>query len=249
MTDIQVLYTGPIVNRAEAIKLGLDRYFTGKPCKNGHVEQRVTKKCDCLQCNRDRNKDYRSIPENAEKAKERSKEWRSQMDPSEYYDYIKSIREKNYGSNAAYWRDYNSRNKEVRRAQSKEYYNLNVDKIKASGEIYRKENEEEIRRRKKEYYDANKEVVFAANRRRRGKLRDAEGTHTVQDVKSIYAEQDGECVYCGADLLEGYHVDHIMPLALGGSNWPDNLQCLCPTCNLRKGSKHPDDWHNEIGYT
>jgi 5-methylcytosine-specific restriction endonuclease McrA len=85
-------------------------------------------------------------------------------------------------------------------------------------------------------------------RNRDALMRNAEGTHTAQDVKSIYDGQGGDCVYCGADLSEGYHVDHIMPLVLGGSNWPNNLQCLCPTCNLRKGGKHPEDWHKEIGF-
>lgn len=99
-----------------------------------------------------------------------------------------------------------------------------------------------------EWQRQNPEKRSASERRRRGKLKNAKGTHTAQDVKDIYASQGGECVYCGADLSEGYHVDHIMPLVLGGSNWPENLQCLCPTCNLRKGPKHPDDWHKEIGF-
>jgi 5-methylcytosine-specific restriction endonuclease McrA len=35
-----------------------------------------------------------------------------------------------------------------------------------------------------------------------------------------------------------------MPLKLGGSNWPENLQLLCRTCNLRKNAKHPDVWRS-----
>lgn len=31
-------------------------------------------------------------------------------------------------------------------------------------------------------------------------------------------------------------IDHIQPLRLGGTNNPSNLQVLCTTCNLRKGS-------------
>jgi len=42
-----------IITRKEAIERGLKRYFTGKPCKNGHVEERHTKYRECMQCNRE----------------------------------------------------------------------------------------------------------------------------------------------------------------------------------------------------
>ena len=33
------------------------------------------------------------------------------------------------------------------------------------------------------------------------------------------------------------HVDHITPVARGGSDWPTDLQPLCAACNLRKGAE------------
>lgn len=39
-----------IVTRQEAFRLGITRYFTGKPCKNGHLAERDTLRGDCLQC-------------------------------------------------------------------------------------------------------------------------------------------------------------------------------------------------------
>lgn len=54
MTCIQVLYTGPVVNRLDAILNNEKYYFTGKPCKNGHIDQRKVKNWGCLSCLKDK---------------------------------------------------------------------------------------------------------------------------------------------------------------------------------------------------
>lgn len=50
--QITVHYEGPIISRAEARKLGLRHYFTGKPCKHGHIAQRFVSRWICVECNR-----------------------------------------------------------------------------------------------------------------------------------------------------------------------------------------------------
>lgn len=42
--------TQKIISRKEAIDQGLSSYFTGKPCKNGHVSERNTLSCACKEC-------------------------------------------------------------------------------------------------------------------------------------------------------------------------------------------------------
>lgn len=41
-----------IISRKDALRLGLKRYFTGKPCKHGHVCERQALKRSCLECHR-----------------------------------------------------------------------------------------------------------------------------------------------------------------------------------------------------
>ncbi len=41
-----------IVSRQEAIAQKLTRYFTGKPCKHGHIAERLICGSQCLECNR-----------------------------------------------------------------------------------------------------------------------------------------------------------------------------------------------------
>ena len=45
-----------IITRKEAMARGLIRYFTGKPCKYGHVAERQTSSNGCFECVRERNK-------------------------------------------------------------------------------------------------------------------------------------------------------------------------------------------------
>jgi hypothetical protein len=38
------------ISRELAIERGLDRYFTGKPCKRGHVAERYLSNGECIVC-------------------------------------------------------------------------------------------------------------------------------------------------------------------------------------------------------
>lgn len=50
----------------------------------------------------------------------------------------------------------------------------------------------------------------------------------------ILARDAYTCAYCGGEANE---VDHITPVAAGGSDHPDNLTAACRSCNLRKKDK------------
>ena len=42
----------PIVTRQEALKQGLPRFFTGRPCTHGHVDEKYTNNEKCCECAR-----------------------------------------------------------------------------------------------------------------------------------------------------------------------------------------------------
>lgn len=49
------------------------------------------------------------------------------------------------------------------------------------------------------------------------------------------------CRYCGATApAVKLTVDHVMPIALGGTDQPDNLVTACVDCNAGKSSTSPD---------
>ena len=47
-------YDGPKISREEARAQGLKRFFTGVPCKQGHISERIVSSGSCMECNRER---------------------------------------------------------------------------------------------------------------------------------------------------------------------------------------------------
>lgn len=82
--------------------------------------------------------------------------------------------------------------------------------------------------------------------KRRALMKAAEGSYTPEDIQRIFEDQNERCAYCGITLYwsvtNDIHIDHIHPLAKGGTNWPDNLSCSCADCNLSKGDKSLNEW-------
>lgn len=72
--------------------------------------------------------------------------------------------------------------------------------------------------------------------RRRLELR-ADGFATRAQIKARVAFYGGLCWICRAVPYQA--IDHVKPLARGGSNWPANLRPACKSCNSRKGARWP----------
>ena len=90
-----------------------------------------------------------------------------------------------------------------------------------------------------------KSVVRAANRRAR--IIDAGGTFSEEDVQKKYKLQRGKCAWCKTSLKNGFARDHMIALADGGDNSPQNIELLCQLCNNKKHAKDRIRWANENG--
>lgn len=175
-------------------------------------------------------------------------------------------RENNRDAHRSYSKLWSRNNPERASANVKKWTENNQERIKLTRKIYIQKNYNFFTMRAREWALKNKDRVkgysekwrklnpdkLAENHRnRRAKKRLADGKNTTADVRRIFDAQRGLCANCNSKLFKSgvkkYHVDHIMPLALGGSNWPSNLQCLCPTCNMKKNAKDPIAWAQENG--
>ncbi len=108
---------------------------------------------------------------------------------------------------------------------------------------WRKANPDRQKHYAKAWRVKNPEKVAASNRNRKARLKNACGRHAGEDILRQLSSQGGCCYWCGTILStkaeNKYHADHLIPLAKGGSNGPENIVCACPSCNLSKHAKMP----------
>ncbi len=127
------------------------------------------------------------------------------------------------------------------------YREEHKEQILISGRAYRSANREKRSAYDAAYRQARPEETRCRVRRRRAKKLAAEGRHTAAETKAIRIAQGDKCAYCKVPLGGKGHLDHIVALNCGGSNWPRNLQWLCSPCNHHKSDKDPIRYARENG--
>ena len=61
-----------------------------------------------------------------------------------------------------------------------------------------------------------------------------EPSYSAADIALLRSVQVDACYYCGTSISENFQVDHLAPLAKGGSNGNRNIMLACADCNRRK---------------
>jgi 5-methylcytosine-specific restriction endonuclease McrA len=211
-----------------------------KPCiKCGSFERK--KNNDCLPCSKER--DRLLYEKNKEQRKQKAREYYA-ANKEKQRKANAAWKARNYEKKRALDKAYREAHPERMAAYKKKYYALNTETVKQRAKDYVENNREYVRERNRIYFKDRPEVRVNAKAKRRSRIGNDKlprGT-----IPKQYAKQNGLCACCGKPLGDKYHVDHIMPLALGGRNIPENIQLLLGPCNQRKSKKHPDAWMAEI---
>jgi 5-methylcytosine-specific restriction endonuclease McrA len=95
----------------------------------------------------------------------------------------------------------------------------------------RKENESKQIYHKR-YCKNNPESISHLKARRYAKEKNAKGSHTLKQWNDLKDSYGNICVFCGSN--EKLTKDHIIPLSKGGSDYIENIQPLCRSCNSKK---------------
>lgn len=114
------------------------------------------------------------------------------------------------------------------------------DAKRAYNKAYRAAHAAEILERNAKYAADHPDWYLAQKRasgqRRQANKRGASGDATPTQIAARVALWGGKCWMCGAAYE---HIDHVKPLAKGGSNWPANLRPACAHCNSSKRDSWP----------
>jgi 5-methylcytosine-specific restriction endonuclease McrA len=122
-------------------------------------------------------------------------------------------------------------NKDAIAAYQAARYAANPDKVKATVAAYRKANPDKKR--------------HLENRRRARKAGNG-GSHTLAERLEKFARLGNVCVYCRQS--KKLTVDHIIPLARGGTDNIENIVPACRSCNSRKNTKTAEEFnHQRVG--
>ena len=143
---------------------------------------------------------------------------------------------------------YVARNFTVIKEKKRRYNKANEAKLRVSQAAYRLANAEKIKIAAAKWRMNNPDGHRVGAHNRRVRIAANGGKLSIGLAKKLFVLQKGKCPCCARPLGSDYHMDHKMPLALGGSNTDGNMQLLRKTCNLNKSAKHPVDFMQSRGF-
>lgn len=142
---------------------------------------------------------------------------------------------------------YNAEHREQRKIYDAEH----KERIDELRRLYTEENKDRISETHRQYCvqyyqtERGRVQMRVSSGNRRARKRNAQGTHTTDELYQQLRRQKNKCYYCHVKLgkeRNSWVAEHVIPLSRGGSNSIDNIVIACPTCNLRKHDKLPHEW-------
>lgn len=216
-----------VVTLESAISQGLKKYFTGEPCKNGHIAERRVCDRSCHSCRAQKSNEN----------KERSRKW-----------YIEN-KERHLNNSKEYYKSH----KEAYIQRAREWEKKNPEKARECNRKWRRSekgrqqardwvaaNPEKHRENVNSWKSKNPGSVLESTRNRQARKINATPSWLTDEhrdqMRAVYAEAKK----LSQDTGIKHHVDHIIPLrgkTVSGLHVPWNLQILQESANCAKGNQ------------
>lgn len=197
-----------LISILQAKEENLKRYFTGKPCKNGHISERQLSDRQCIACKIEKNNIYKKT--------EKHKSWKKEYKKTEVYKKSKANCDKVYAK----------KNKDKVNAFKAKYKKtkkgIDSNKRYIKGETYNSINSTIKRRASKR----------ASQAKRRCCVNSKISSHYQSEISSIYlkAQKMGKDYHVD-------HIIPINGGLVTGLHVPWNLQIIKAIDNIKKSNK------------
>ncbi len=234
-----------IISREDAREEGLSWYFTGEPCKRGHVVERYVAYKDCVECRREqKHKRYAANPEkfqerarkryaaNPEKFREVMRKLRA-ADPDKFRERNRKDREDNPERFLEYRRKAHEADPEKARTYNRQYSYTKQGRLRAFWKMIKQRMG--LKRGARQKLLAYSPEKFQA--------------HLISTLSVAMTYQEA----CDAN----YQHDHIVPISYISKNFPfdiackmvvdlDNIRFIPVTENMQKNSKMGEPYQLEV---
>lgn len=233
----------PIVARIDARAAGATHYFTGKPCKKGHVAPRFACNSACAVCEKQR------VGSNQEYHRAKNRAWRI-ANPERFRAGVKAWTDANPDRRKAISNNWYAANRERHLATGKAWIEANPGRRQALGKARYDADPKQHNAATQAWYAANRarhrdicrawEAANPERARAIQKLHNAHRRAMKKQQTPLWADRATIKAFYLA-CPPGYHVDHIVPIRgknVSGLHVHHNLQYLSPSENHRKGNYH-----------
>jgi hypothetical protein len=136
-----------------------------------------------------------------------------------------------------YNQEYSETHKEQRNEISRQWARENAERIREQSRQRYAQDPERFRQKAQEWRADNLHVKADGESRRRARLRDCPRIEKINRYE-IIKRDNATCYLCLRRLpMWAITLDHVIPLAKGGSHITDNLRVACRSCNSSKGAR------------
>jgi len=218
-----------IISAKEAKAKGLKFYFTGKPCKNGHIDKRYVHQWCCVSCKREQARQNYSRNPNSHKI--RMERYKEKIGIANYRQKVNTyIQKVNYYNSESY----------------KKWVEANRDKIRERSKHWMKQ-----KRKKDPYFQLSQNVKGGIWRSLKGNKNGKKWLTFVDftlEELILHLENQFDEKTSWDNYGSYWHVDHIKPLAKFNLEtefkdaWNiNNLQPLEKIANIKKNDKYEEN--------
>lgn len=128
-------------------------------------------------------------------------------------------------------------NIEKKKEYQKQYYLENIEERREYKRSHYKEHKEELKEWFKEYEKDPRRVLTrsVSRAKRRSKIKEFDTDITAEFLTNLW-EETNTCEICGKELNDKKkaHLDHTIPLSVGGEHMTYNVRYVCADCNLTR---------------